>query len=146
MIDYSGVPRDFPGYDTLPGGPDPYVKVRHLEAELAAKVGDARFRPYFSLHEYEAIIFADPARCESLFDDTRAIRNLIAIRRAHATPEHINDGHATAPSKRIIEEYPAYDKVYHGTLAADAIGLVTIREACAHFREWLLAMEEVGKD
>jgi hypothetical protein len=141
MIDYYALPSDFPGHATCPDGTDPYAKVRHMETALAKTIKHERFVPYFSLHEYEAIIFADPSRCESLFEDKAAIKKLMAISRAYASPEHINDSKDTAPSKRIARAYPNYDKVYHGTLAADAIGLDVIREACRHFSEWLQGME-----
>lgn len=141
MLDYYALPDDFPGYGTRPGGSDPYVKVQHLEKCFADDVNNPRFLPYLALHEYEALVFTDPTCCDWIFEDATVISRLKAIRAAYTTPEHINDGPATAPSKRIIKEFPTYEKPLHGPLATSAIGLDALRAACLHFSRWLEAME-----
>jgi hypothetical protein len=145
IIDYYALPDDFPGYAARPGGSDPYVKVKHLERCFAEDVGHAKFLPYFSLHEYEALVFTDPARCDWIFERPSVISVLKAIRDAHETPEHINDGATTAPSKRLMDAFPVYQKPVHGPLATGHIGLTALRAACLHFGEWLAAMERLGE-
>ena len=61
-------------------------------------------------------------------------------------PEDINEGAATAPSKRIIRHVPIYErnKVRVGAPAAAAIGLNTLRLKCPHFGDWLSRLEALG--
>lgn len=58
-------------------------------------------------------------------------------------PENINDNPQTAPSKRILNALPEYDKVIHGTSIATEIGLSTIRQSCPHFDAWLVKLEQL---
>jgi len=62
------------------------------------------------------------------------------------TPEKINDGNETAPSKRIIKEFPEYApaKATAGPIIANSIGLPTIRKKCPHFNEWLTKLEQLN--
>jgi hypothetical protein len=57
MIDYYGFPADAPGMGDRPAG-DPYERVAHVEAAMAAAVGSPRFRPHLVLHETEAWVLA----------------------------------------------------------------------------------------
>ena len=62
------------------------------------------------------------------------------------SPELINDGQQTAPSKRIIAQFPQYGdlKTTIGTQMAERIGLETIRSKCPHFNAWLDRLEKLG--
>ena len=64
----------------------------------------------------------------------------------HKSPELIDDGQSTAPSKRIIAEFPDYEgaKSAVGPQVAELIGLETIRAACPHFSKWLTVLENLG--
>ena len=55
------------------------------------------------------------------------------------SPELIDDGSQTSPSKRIVAEIPEYDgmKVSAGPIVAERIGLPTLRAKCKHFNAWL---------
>ena len=64
-----------------------------------------------------------------------------AIRDAFESPEDINDSPLTAPSKRIEELYPGYQKTLHGPLALLEIGLPALRRECRHFGGWLTRLE-----
>jgi hypothetical protein len=140
MLDYYAIPQDFPGFATQPKGSDPYASVRHLEAELAKDMGDRRFVPYLCLHEFEALIFTDPAQCKWIFGASAA-KVLTSVRDAFPTPEHIDDDPKTAPSKRILQEFPEYEKPVHGNLAILDIGLDAVRAACRHFDAWVSRLE-----
>lgn len=59
LIDYYGLPADFPGVSTLPDA-SPHQKVAHLEQAFAQDIGDARFLPYLMLHGFEAFLFVQP--------------------------------------------------------------------------------------
>ncbi|MDD1760795.1 MAG: DUF4276 family protein, partial [Methanothrix sp.] len=59
------------------------------------------------------------------------------IRDQFNTPEEINDGYETAPSKRIIRLFKSYQKVTDGYQIAQKIGIDVIRKECPHFNEWI---------
>lgn len=141
MLDYYALPDDFPGMATRPVSPDPYVRVKHVEDAFASDVSDSRFLPYLSVHELEAILFADLDACSYVFNDNNVLATLKAVRQAFANPEHIDEGPSTAPSKRILAVFDAYQKVVHGAQAGKAIGVQKIREQCPHFDEWLRRLE-----
>lgn len=135
MLDYYGLPRDFPGRTGLPTG-DCYARVAHLEAAFASDIGDRRFIPFLTLHEFEALMFADPEAIAGEFPAARA--DLHAIRDAFGSPEEINDDPDTAPSKRLDDLLGnAYQKTLHGPLITMTIGIETIRRECRHFNEWV---------
>lgn len=62
MFDFYRLPRDFPDYVKAMGLPDPYAKVSRLEMALKQDINDRRFFPYIQLHEFEALILADPTQ------------------------------------------------------------------------------------
>jgi hypothetical protein len=143
MIDFYGTAGlGFPGADTMPTV-DPYRQVTHLEQEWRNVVPDARFRPYFMLHEFEAMLFTDTAEivgnCNGRSNHAEAALRTIA--NEFDTPELINTSHP--PSKRIQEQV-IYDKVVEGPIIAELIGLERIREACTHFAEWLSFLESLA--
>ncbi len=109
---------------------------------MAEDINDHRFIPYIQLHEFEALILSDPnsLNCEYL-EHAKPISNLIAMV-DEKNPELINDGVQTAPSKRILEEIPEYNKVTAGVTVTRAIGLKKLRERCPHFDEWLTLLEK----
>ena len=145
LLDYYAVPDDFPGMTDRPPR-SANARVTHVEAVWASSVGDRRFVPHLALHELEAWVFADPSRLESwMFDDDAAIIAAIAqVAAAHGTPEDINEGQHTAPSKRLRNAFSAYQKTLHGPLAIAAIGIDRICAVCPHFARWLDALEAIA--
>jgi hypothetical protein len=141
------LPKDFPAYQEAADCRDPYERVALLESALAHDLGDERFIPYIQLHEFEALILADPQQLdwEYLFESP-AIERLVELTR-EANPEEINDGPETAPSKRIIAEIPAYEKqkAAVGPFVAEKIGLDVLWQRCRHFREWMEKIEGLGR-
>ncbi|AFY71419.1 hypothetical protein Pse7367_3171 [Thalassoporum mexicanum PCC 7367] len=136
MIDLYGLPNDFPGKDSLPNITDPYQKVEYLEQSLASDLNCPNFYPNIMLHEFETLLFSDPKAFRSWFND-EVVNRIEVISRNFETPEHINDGVTTAPSKRIIQCCKGYDKILHGSTISLDIGLDTIRNKCRHFDDWL---------
>jgi hypothetical protein len=103
--------------------------------------------PYLQLHEYEAYLFSDPLAFEYFYSQQdKEIATLKAIADAHSTPELIDDGQHSAPSKRIIAALPDYEdaKSAIGPQVAELIGLSTIRAKCPHFAAWLSKLEFLG--
>jgi hypothetical protein len=143
MFDLYALPSDFPGHAQAQAIKDPYQKVRALEAALGQAVGSQRFIPYIQLHEFEALLLADPQKLGSEYlEHTSAIETLVQLASAN-NPEEINDRPETAPSKRIIAQIPQYEhqKAVVGPVVAQKIGLPFLRQRCWHFNEWLSHLE-----
>lgn len=157
MFDYYGMPRDWPGRKTAPREPW-CTRATHVEralaTDIATKAGPsfdpAQFIPCVQLHEFEAILFSDP---DVLSQKARGFAtqpsSVLAVRFhaivAEATsPEAIDDGYETCPSRRIAAEAPRYSKRVNGPLIAAAIGLATIRARCPHFNHWLTRLESLA--
>ena len=73
----------------------------------------------------------------------RAMQNDIDRRRKQESG-NIDDGQHTAPSKRIIAEFPEYSKTTVGSQMAERIGLENIRSKCPHFKAWVERLEKLG--
>jgi hypothetical protein len=143
MFDLYALPNDFPGHSEVQRESDKYRRVEQLESAMAQDINDSRMIPYIQLHEFEALILADPQQLDwEYLEHDRPITNLKTMVAGH-NPELINDGATTAPSKRILAEIPEYDKVTAGVSVAAKIGLLTLREKCRHFNDWLTGLEQL---
>ena len=146
MFDLYALPWDFPGYETAGQVTDPRQRVASLEAALKDDIDDWRFIPYLQLHEFEALLLADPQKMEVQFPASGdGIRKLVETASLFESPELIDDGRDTAPSKRISHTIPEYygRKASVGPLVAGYIGLAALRSKCEHFGEWLNRLEGV---
>ncbi|KAA0260367.1 MAG: hypothetical protein DPW18_20665 [Chloroflexi bacterium] len=143
LYDLYHLPTDFPGQSARPSGSG-RNKALHLEAAFQKDIDSPRFRPHLQVHEFEAFLFVDPVRTATFFTEINIAKEIQRIRREFPTPEDINDNPQTAPSKRIIELYPKYEKPLYGTLAVLEIGLEPIRAECPHFDSWLTWLESLG--
>ncbi len=144
MFDLYGLPKSFPGYQAAKLISDPYKRVKVLEDALGKDISNPRFIPYFQLHEFEALLLSDPQKFSPQFYDySGGIQRLVNMVSRYDSPERINDGNQTAPSKRIIAEIPRYEgsKASAGPDIAREIGLPTLRLKCKHFGEWLGRLE-----
>lgn len=148
MIDLYGLHSDFPGVEEAERlRADPHLRVKSLEHAWLEDIGDQRFVPFIQLHEYEAWLFTDISQLEFFYRNANArIARLKAIADSVVTPELIDDGLQTAPSKRIIAEFPDYKgaKRTVGPQVAELIGLNEIRAKCPHFNGWLSTLEGLG--
>ena len=139
MIDFNGLPTDFPGKSRLPHG-SPHRKAEFLEEAIADHFGNrADFLPYLSLHEFEALLFASSNELAAAMIEPRKAQDLARIREAYPTPEDINE--REWPSKRIQALFPGYRKRLHGPATTSRIGLATLRRECPHFAQWLERLE-----
>ena len=93
------------------------------------------------MHEFEALLFSDCDRFGQGIDRPELTPRFQEIRDQFATPEEIDDSPDTAPSKRVAELVPGYQKPLMGSLAARNIGLDAILSACPHFGRWLELLE-----
>jgi len=150
MIDLYRIPTDFPGFADCGSGnyKDPHERVTQLERHFGEDIGDERFIPYVQLHEFEAMLLAEPSRFQTYFPNRgNAIEQLERIAQSKASPELIDDGAETSPSKQIISVLPDYRaaKPVAGPQIAQRIGLDTIRKKCTHFGAWLACLESLDK-
>ena len=152
MVDYYGLPQS--GSGAWPGRQAAATavfsdKARSVEDALLANVallmGETfnphRFVPYVMMHEFEAMLFSDCAAFSRGIGIPSLESQFQAVRDAFNTPEEIDDSPLSAPSKRVVDLVPGYNKPLFGTLAVLEIGLDAIRSECPHFRRWLLRLE-----
>jgi hypothetical protein len=147
MIDLYGLPPDFPESANAAKLVDPYARVECLETAWQTDVDDRRFIPYIQLHEFEAILLCQPAAFAVLYPaHDEQLENLRRLSAGFRSPELIDDGGQTAPSKRIAEQIPEYakEKRSAGPVIANHIGLAVIRKQCPHFHHWLERLEALG--
>lgn len=152
MVDYYGLPQTgagaWPGREAagrLPFREKAAAVTEALHADVGAAMGSdfdpRRFVPYVMMHEFEAMLFSDCTRFGEGIGRSHLAPRFQAIRDQFATPEEIDDSPLTAPSKRVVELIPEYQKPLLGTLAILEIGLDAIRAECPHFRAWLEHLE-----
>ena len=149
MMDYYGLPFDWPGRAAAPTKASASAKAEHVEASLLANIAEEmgpgfdprRFVPLIMMHEFEALLFSDPLRFAQEIGRASLSGSFRAVRDQFVSPEDINDSAETAPSKRIERLFPGYEKPLSGVLAVMGIGLATIRRECPHFNNWLERLE-----
>ena len=149
MIDLYALFSDFPGtHAAAKQSHLTYERVRTLEEAFASDVSDARLIPHIQLHEFETLLFVEPKWLEFFYDNhPAAIMRLEAIAAPPRTsPDLIDDGPQTAPSKRIIKEFPEYADANPtvGPQVAELIGIPAIRAKCPHFDQWLKRLENLA--
>ena len=101
-----------------------------------------RFIPYIIMHEFEALLFSDPYNFAKGIGQEELADRFQEIKDSFPSPEEINDSPQTAPSKRVVNIIPRYEKPLMGTLAILEIGLETIRQECHFFDTWLSLLED----
>jgi Domain of unknown function (DUF4276) len=148
MLDLYGLGEGFPGVPPPPHLTGVQKAMAHEQAiyqDIVASVpemrADVRFYPYLQVHEYEGLLFSDPNALARGLGQQNLSGQLHAIRNAFQTPEDINDDPNRAPSKRVISVYHGYRKVIEGTVAAQEVGMETMRQQCPHFHQWVSRLE-----
>jgi hypothetical protein len=144
LLDLYGIPKDFPAFDTNGCS---FTRAAAMEAAFEKDISKPNFIANLIVHEFETLLFSDPLKfSESL--NMNIAKSLVAIRNQFKTPEHINHGRSTAPSKRILsicESYNIkYEKPTHGILIALDVGLAKIRQECPRFNSWVERLESLA--
>ena len=155
MVDYYGLPQTgskaWPGRAAASGFSLSAKKAKIVETALLEDIAQAmgprfeqeRFIPYVMMHEFEALLFSDCHGFGRGIGRPELVSKFQEIRDEFDHPEEIDDSPDTAPSKRVLEVVPEYQKPLMGTLAVLEVGLYAVRAACPHFRSWLNALERV---
>ncbi len=137
LVDYFRIPNNIPQYNECKSKyVDVKDKVECLEKSIGADIQDIRFIPYIQLHEFEAVLFSSNNGFKAFYNDEICIK-IQKIIDDYTNPELINDSPQTAPSKRILNIIPQYDKVLEGNLIAIEVGMSKILTKCPRFRHWI---------
>ncbi|HTV40228.1 MAG TPA: DUF4276 family protein [Candidatus Sulfotelmatobacter sp.] len=145
MFDLYRLPNDFPGRVKAKPENDPLKKAAILENAFAEDIGAANFIPYVQLHEFEALLFTDITKLTEFYVGAKSAVESLASSVEGIPPEHIDEGQQTAPSKRIIEFIPEYErtKATGGVIVATKIGLDAMLNSCQHFGRWFKQLESL---
>ncbi len=142
LLDYYGLPTDFPGMATRPPSGKPAARAVHVENSIFDHFGSpSNFVPFLLVHEFEALLFSSAVELPRVVNQPKQQEAFAKIRGGFTTPEDINDHPDTAPSKRILGLFPSFKKTLHGPTTALRIGLNTIRSECPHFNQWISRIE-----
>lgn len=145
MVDYHGLADDFPGIHEARKMPSVKQAVEYVEQQVASDISSPRFLPYLSAPQIEALLFSDvEALCELLRAECPQLNEKILRRHANADPEEIDA--QNPPSHILRDACTEFVKFEHTVMAAQAIGLVKIRQKCAHFDQWLSQLEVICED
>ena len=112
IIDYYGLPADFPRLAEAKGLPQVKDRVTALETAFSGDLGHPRFRPFLALHEFEAWIFAAPAAAEEHLAIKGLANALVRVATHAAGAELVNDGPTTHPSIRLASMVQQLDRRY----------------------------------
>ena len=117
---------------------------RQVGARIKVSWDHSRVFPYVQQHEFEALLFSEVAVFHELVNrPPNLVQKLAAISSLFSTPEDINDGKDTHPSKRISDLMPNYHKRVDGPYLAKKLGLSVIRSACPRFGKWIDRLESL---
>lgn len=154
MVDYYALPKS--GAGAWPGRAEASMAEAKQKAitveqalatdiaiEMGADFFPNRFIPFVMIHEFEGLLFSDCAAFGRAVGKPELQPELQKVRDAFESPEDINDSPTTAPSKRVRQLIPNYEKPLMGTLAIIEIGLEQVRAQCPHFNEWLQRLEDL---
>lgn len=149
LIDFYRLPSDFPGFnqcDVMLSHTRQVEAIEHQMKEDVERTQDRRFDnfiPYIQLHEFEALIFSSISGIDALFErnevDYKGLQNVID---SHPNPEDINNGPNTAPSVRLKQLIPGYDKVVYGVDIIREIGMDIVLSKCPRFNGWIEKLKE----
>ncbi|MDR1847250.1 MAG: DUF4276 family protein [Bacteroidales bacterium] len=137
FIDLYKLKRDYPNYSTN--------NVDSIECGMSVEISENRFIPYIQKYEFECFVFCSIDVLKNNYKEAEVtdFSKIEDIIKRYPNPEDINNGIDTAPSKRIKQNIPAYDKINDGTILAIEMGLQNIRNKCLRFDYWLKKLEDL---
>ena len=144
LLDFYGLPDDFPGYQEALGAGDRRQQVIALQERFASEIGHPRLIPFFALHEFEAWLFTAPDVVAGHFGKTALAGKIRSAVEYAGDPELINHGEDTHPKARLLNMQTGYKETSDGPTLMEKIGVSAIRDACSHFACWLDRLEALG--
>jgi Domain of unknown function (DUF4276) len=154
FLDLYALDTHFPMFIAAQEQSDVYSRVHCLEDGLKTAIVEyvgcrsERFLPHIQPHEFEGLLFSDVDALSAIEPDwLLSLKKLREIRSSVETPEHINDGYETKPSKRLENLLrPKYKKTSHGPRAAQHITLEVMERECIHFKVWMDKLRALSND
>ena len=151
MVDYYGIDRHWPGRKEAQVRKSPQeiastictatLNAIGAEPDLADYQPNRRFLPHISVHEFEALLFSEPATLAGAIQVDQ--KHIDAIVQKFGEPEAIDNSPQTAPSKRIEKFYSGFKKTATGIEVAEKIGIEKMRSMCPVFDCWLVRLESL---
>ena len=139
LLDFFRLPTDFPGYTT------DSLRLPDMEQGIKEKVTEfmdaSCFLPYIQRHEIESLMYTSMDGFNVVVDDQESLDELQRIIDSYPTPEDINGGADTAPSKRLMRIFP-YEKTADGEMILEALDIDDIRGKCPRFNKWMVILED----
>jgi len=148
FIDFFRLKSDFPKFGDAQLITNKIKRVDFLEQALAEAINQPQFVPYIQLHEFEGLLFAAKDGFEFLPDLKKVnLQKLLIAVNEKVNPEELNDGELTAPSKRLEQLIPGFDKnkPFYGGLIAEVNTIRAILERCVRFNAWVESLIEKVK-
>ena len=141
FIDFFRLKSDFPKFEDAQVFQNNKIKkVDFLEKALAEAIDNPRFIPYIQLHEFEGLLFASKDGFEFLPDLKQvSLKSLLLAVNEKENPEELNDGELTAPSKRLEQLIPGFDKnkPFYAGLIAEVNTINAVLNRCLRFKIWV---------
>jgi len=144
FFDLYALPDSFPKYQEVKNETDTYRKVEVLETAMSSDLNDQRFIPYIQMHEFEMLILCEPSKLNLAYLEHENLIKKLEKEISRYNPEEINEGVATAPSKRIMKYIKEYDKIFATENVLPNIELDLIKSRCPHFNDWIKKLEELA--
>lgn len=118
---------------------------KRIDTSIGRAWDQSKAFAYVQQYEFEGLLFSDLAAFRNAINlPEESIEELQRVRSQFETPEDIDDGIDTAPSKRILKVMPRYQKVVYGPLIAMETTLNAIRGECPRFNAWVARMESLS--
>ncbi len=148
MFDYYAIDSKWPGFSDSNNYNSSFDKCTSIERATIDKIQEElvdvdveeRFIPYFSMHEFEALLFSNVEVLAEKIE--QPLNEIESILNDCGSPEEINSHPDTAPSKRLMKlTNNSYRKVAMGKIISEKIGIEKIRQECPNFDNWLKKLE-----
>jgi len=146
LLDFYGLPKDFPGLPEALRAGDPHESVTVLQQRFAAELNHPRFIPFLALHEFEAWLFSAPEVVAAHFKQKQLADKLRATVQKAGAPELMNHGVDTHPKAQLRSLVDGYRETLDCPILLEKIGIAAIRAACPHFNDWLNRLEALGRE
>lgn len=137
FLDFFRLPTDYPGFT---------VDVKQIgkiedavRADCSAIIPPTSFLPYIQKHEFETLLFANPAGFTNVVNSTE-MSEILNVLKKFSTPEDINGSPKTAPSKRLLSIFN-YKKVADSALVMKDVDIDMLRKRCPRFDTWVGRLE-----
>ena len=139
FLDFFRLPSDYPGYTR-----DANL-INDVENAIRMDCGDVVsaefFLPYIQKYEFETLLFANCSGFAGIVDEKQQQKILDIVQdKKFSTPEDINGGQETAPSKRLLTIFN-YRKVLDSALVLKDVDIEDLRSRCPRFDLWVSKLE-----